>query len=233
MNDMADINIHVLIMAAGGSTRFKGIKQIASLSPSQRLNEVTNDSPKSNESLLTQAYFKHMRAGFNQVSVVLGANAELVQTYLPKNTNCILAKDWHLGLGHSIACAVKQIPEGLSHLCIALADQAALKPSHFTAMIAQAKAHPDCVIAARYGANKSNQPGNNLKDASPALGVPCIFPKKYFAQLLKLEGDKGARDLLRHLQSAHPSSIIGVDMPEASVDIDTQADLHRFLQGAK
>jgi molybdenum cofactor cytidylyltransferase len=56
------------------------------------------------------------------------------------------------------------------------------------------------------------------------IGVPAIFPRDKFKHLLMLEGDKGAREILRD-----PRAIVEtIEIEEAAVDIDTIDDLDRL-----
>jgi molybdenum cofactor cytidylyltransferase len=66
--------------------------------------------------------------------------------------------------------------------------------------------------------------------ASPAMaasayagvrGIPAVFPRMVFPQLLALRGDQGARALL--LRSTCP--LIELSFPGGEVDIDMPADL--------
>lgn len=53
-------------------------------------------------------------------------------------------------------------------------------------------------------------------------GVPAVFDRRHFAALAEAAGDQGARTLLRTLP------VTAVPMPEATLDIDTSADLERL-----
>ncbi|AXC09587.1 CTP:molybdopterin cytidylyltransferase [Acidisarcina polymorpha] len=53
------------------------------------------------------------------------------------------------------------------------------------------------------------------------VGVPAVFDREVFAELLQLSGDQGARRiLLRHLDQ-----VAAVDFPDGDFDIDTPEDL--------
>jgi CTP:molybdopterin cytidylyltransferase MocA len=54
------------------------------------------------------------------------------------------------------------------------------------------------------------------------LGVPAIFPRRFFPALQALEGDSGARQLLR---GNFP--VTAVNWPEGICDLDQPADLVR------
>ena len=56
-------------------------------------------------------------------------------------------------------------------------------------------------------------------------GNPCIFPKKYFQELLALEGDHGGSKVIR----AHPDALLTVDIGENELwDIDTEEALKQL-----
>lgn len=56
-------------------------------------------------------------------------------------------------------------------------------------------------------------------------GNPCIFPGKYFNELLTLEGDHGGSTVIR----AHPGSLLTVDICENELrDIDTEEALKQL-----
>ncbi|MEK7855640.1 MAG: NTP transferase domain-containing protein, partial [Acidobacteriota bacterium] len=51
-------------------------------------------------------------------------------------------------------------------------------------------------------------------------GVPALFSKQLFGELTALDGDKGARSLIRN----RPDLSL-IDLPEAEFDIDTPDDV--------
>ena len=51
------------------------------------------------------------------------------------------------------------------------------------------------------------------------VGIPAYFPKREFGELMKLEGDVGARELLRGAASVVDEGL--------ALDVDTEADLAR------
>jgi molybdenum cofactor cytidylyltransferase len=55
------------------------------------------------------------------------------------------------------------------------------------------------------------------------LGVPAVFRQEHYAALAASRGDAGARDLLRSCPAT------AVELPEASVDIDTPEQLRALL----
>jgi molybdenum cofactor cytidylyltransferase len=58
------------------------------------------------------------------------------------------------------------------------------------------------------------------------VGVPAIFPRICFSELMQLRGDEGARAILER----NAYRLVRVPMPNAAVDLDTPADLAALLE---
>lgn len=157
----------------------------------------------------------------NGLSIVLGANAQAIEKTLNQatikkrldiQTSYVFAENWQQGMGASIAAGVTSLNEKYTHVFIGLADQVAICAEQCNLMLTKSRTHPNNIVAAIYNGK---------------LGAPAIFPRKYFAQLAALSNDKGARDILRE----HAATVLGVDLPEAAKDIDTQSDLLSYVSG--
>ena len=59
------------------------------------------------------------------------------------------------------------------------------------------------------------------------LGVPALFDREAFEELLALEGDAGARVVIRQSDA---SRIATIAAPEAAFDVDTPADHDRLKE---
>ena len=57
-------------------------------------------------------------------------------------------------------------------------------------------------------------------------GVPVLFDKSLFPELLNLLDEEGAKKLLKQ----YPRHIELVDFPEGSIDLDTPSDYEQFLK---
>jgi molybdenum cofactor cytidylyltransferase len=86
-------------------------------------------------------------------------------------------------------------------------DQPLLSAEHLKGLIAKHLNSPEETIVA--------------SDYTQLAGIPAIFPVSQFPALLQLQGDRGARSLLR--DPAVPC--ITVPFPAGELDIDTPADL--------
>jgi molybdenum cofactor cytidylyltransferase len=190
------VKTELILLAAGQSKRFGGIKQLTDIHGQPMICHCLSQY-RQGEKWLT---------GITNGYVVLGANAELINEVLPNNVTRYVANSWQLGMGHSLAESMHLIASDTTHVLIALADQVALTQNLVIKMLQELNRYPQHIIAAKYAG---------------IVGAPTTFPKQYFFQLSQLKGDKGAKTLLQQ----YSQQVIGLTMPEAALDIDTPDDL--------
>jgi len=87
-----------------------------------------------------------------------------------------------------------------------LTDQPLLTSEHLLKLIQ----HPTSIVASFY----NNRPG-----------VPALFNKKWFPELMQLTGDQGARKLL----DLHKADVHTITFPEGALDMDTPEN-YEFLK---
>lgn len=190
------MNIQAVVMAAGAATRFKGVKQLADI----------NGIPMINIGI------QHLlAAGMNNITLVLGAHSEKIKQHVPEDIKIHCAEDWSLGLGHSIASAVKNLDDDTSHLLILLADQLAINAEQIRLIVKHAYLNPEHIICCGYNG---------------AIGVPAVFPSHYFMSLSSLRGDQGAKGILHQ----HHDKVKIIELDSAAIDIDTQEDLANWKE---
>lgn len=184
-----------LVLASGQGSRFDGIKQLAEIEGQSMIVRVA----------MQQADLAH------SVVIVLGAHADAIAKHLSgEEAHVVVNKNWEQGMSSSIACGVEYISHSMPEtefILITLADQPFISSGKFQALMDSAMMHPDSIVASAY---------------ANTIGVPAVFPKIYWDELQALDGDKGARFLIRN-----SPSLITVDIPEAARDIDTADDLDR------
>lgn len=188
--------LEVVLLAAGKSQRFGGVKQCA----------MYNGRPLLEHCI--EQFFENgnLIKGIAQITVVVGANEQQVRTLNLKKVRVYSAQHWQRGMGASLGEFVEQIEACTSHLLVGLADQIAITGDDIKHLIAESSSSPESIVVSQY---------QQLKSA------PAIFPRYFFKELSALQGDKGARMLF----SLYPDCITGVDLPHAAIDIDTQEDL--------
>lgn len=196
--------IHGILLAAGESKRFGGIKQLAVLKASH-LSHVIKDLSH-DKAMISHTSEQIAKADFAEKTVILGANAQQIALLLDDGVKYKKAAHWKLGMGASIAQAVQELSDSTSHVALLLADQICLSSEDYNVLINCAKQSPDKIIAAKYEGD---------------LGAPCIFPSSYFPLLADLNADIGARKILLD----HSEQVLEVDLPLAAIDIDRPEDL--------
>lgn len=158
--------LNAIVLAAGKSTRFNGIKQLANLHGNSLLNHTISrvDCPN-----------------ISNVYVTLGAHSNRVMSQLPSHVSPLFSQNWELGLGHSLADSVNQLSSISARILVCLADQVAVPTTHYRQLTQLSQQHPDAIIASSIGDRAC---------------VPAIFPRRFFDTLCKLQGDQGAKDIL-------------------------------------
>ena len=192
----------LLMLAAGQSKRFGGIKQLADIGGQPMICHCLSQYRRGEKWL----------NGISNGCVVLGSNAALITQVLPNNVNKYVVDLWLNGMGYVLAQSIHNVAVDTSHVLIGLADQVAISQSMIIHLLDESKNHQGQIIAAQYNGG---------------LGAPVIFPKDYFCELRQLTGDKGAKVLLKQ----YSQKLISLTMPEAALDVDTPEDLKLLLSG--
>lgn len=162
------MNIAILILAAGSSSRMKTSKQLL---------------PINNNTLLGVAIEHALSTKTKEVFCVLGANYEKInQAINAYDIKVIKNPNYKKGLSTSIIKGIEHIQSyKFDAVLITLADQPKVDSNYLNTLIGTWAKHPEKIIASSY---------------NTAYGVPAIFPKETFKSLLNLKGDKGAKQLL-------------------------------------
>jgi len=192
MNGFDSPALHAAILAAGAATRFGSPKQLVRLAGTPVLHQAI-----ANASLV---------AG-HSVTVVLGAHAREIGPALRQSAvSMVVNRDWEEGLASSIRAAVHSAPAGSEGLMLVLADQVAVTGDDLKRLNAAWRRHPVLIAAALHGG---------------APGLPAIFPRWTFPDLLDLRGDRDPRLVIRR----NVDQVVRVPMQNAGIDLDTPEDL--------
>lgn len=189
--------IGAILLAAGGSTRLGRSKQLLKFEGEPLVKRATRI-------LVESVYFP--------VVVVLGKGAEMVAAELeglPVYTQ--INESWSEGMSSSIKSGLERIltiEPDLDALLISLCDQPKIPVEIMNRFVERYSETASPIIAAGY---------------EGVCGVPALFAKEMFPQLSRLDGDKGARQLIRGCTATET-----IDLPEAAFDVDTAADAGRL-----
>jgi molybdenum cofactor cytidylyltransferase len=195
MDESAGTGLHVAVLAAGPSSRFGSPKQLVRL----------GGSPVVHAMAATAA-----SVGGGSVTVILGAHArEVAPALRTSSASVALNRDWQEGLASSIRAAVRTAPPASDGLLLLLGDQVAVTTDDLRRLWTAWRRHPVLIAAALF---------------EGATGLPAIFPRWAFTDLLELRGDRDATRVLR----ANADRVVRVPMSNAGVALDTPEDLLQF-----
>ena len=160
-------NLHVLVLAAGASTRLGQPKQLVSINGRPALHIAVSHA---------------VAVAGNAVTVVVGANASDL-TYLLSHSpaSSIANRQWEEGIASSIRCGLSVVPASADAVMIVLGDQVCVTADDLKRLTAAWNEQDNVIAAATYARH---------------VGVPAIFPRACFSELAELRGDEGARKII-------------------------------------
>jgi molybdenum cofactor cytidylyltransferase len=150
-------------------------------------------------SMLELAVAAALDGGLSPVLVVTGPEP---QPEMPPGVLHVVNPDPGRGMASSLAAGVAALPPSADGVAVLLADMPRVGGAQVAALAAAFRAGGICIPVA--GGRRGN---------------PVVLARSFFAGLLALTGDKGARGLI----AQHEDAVIEVPMPDDAVliDVDT------------
>ncbi|SER25875.1 nucleotidyltransferase family protein [Pedobacter rhizosphaerae] len=190
----------MIILAAGNSSRLGQPKQLLTYQ---------------GKTLLTIVSEEALKTSYRPIIVVLGAYAdEISKAHRDPRISYVVNDNWQAGMASSIFTGLTALLDNnkaLENVIIAVADQVFITARIFENLTENYQLTSKGIVASSYGETE---------------GTPVLFNKKYFAQLLQLEGNKGAKKIL----AENPSDMSTVSFEKGHIDIDTATDYHNLNQ---
>jgi molybdenum cofactor cytidylyltransferase len=190
----------VIILAAGSSSRLGQPKQLL---------------PYKEHNLLQQAILVAEQSDSKHQVLVLGANEHLIRENTnPISTVTIVNHAWEKGMAGSLKVGLKyllDVEPDLDQILVMLCDQPFVDRDLLNTMMEKQSASDKGIVACQY---------------KGTLGVPVLFTKTYFAYILDLGGNGGAKNLIQE----NLEDVIALDFPDGGIDIDTMEDYRRLSE---
>lgn len=162
--------IALVVLAAGASRRMGKPKQLLSWGTDILINHVIQEA---------------LQVPCDGHYVILGAHAKLIAPQLPHGIDVFIHENWEIGLGSSIAFAIKNLPSTYDAVQFMLVDQPQVD-APFLIQMQQNYVHQNhALIASIY---------------QDSIGIPALFDKRYFTELMQLT-NSGAKSVLTKLES--------------------------------
>lgn len=184
----------IIILAAGESTRLGYPKQIAKYKE-KTLLQLAIDAANGCEA--------------DKRVLVLGANRdEIKKTFSGASIPNIPNPHFQKGMSTSIKIGLEYMLkfDQPDQVIIMLCDQPFVDAKILNKLIATQEKEGKGIVACAY---------------SKTVGVPILFGKAYFKELMELSGDDGAKQIAL----AHEDDLVTVSFPKGKIDIDTEEDL--------
>ncbi|MFW1678132.1 nucleotidyltransferase family protein [Pontibacter sp. JAM-7] len=187
-----------LILAAGKSARFDGCKLLADVKGLPLLQRTIMTA----EAVCPGEVFVVTGAWHQQINHAQHAG-QITEVPLLFNPQ------WSKGMGCSLALGVAELADDYEAILVMLADQVQLGSNDLLQLTDLFNGGN--IVCSEY----ANQPG-----------VPAIFPRPLFQQLMQLTGDQGAKNILTN----SPLAVVRCPLPAAELDIDSREQLAQWLR---
>lgn len=187
-----------VVLAAGGSSRLGRPKQILPLGGLPLLAHVLRNAAA---------------AGLDEVVLVLGHEAAAIAGAVGEwGQRVVVNPDYAAGQSSSLKAGLAAIDPSAEAVLFLLGDQPEVGPAIIDAVLEAYRQEPRPIVAPTYGGR---------------IGNPVLFRRDLFPDLARLEGDEGARGLLR----ARPNDVLRVPVSAGAPppDVDTEADYRALL----
>ena len=186
-----------VLLAAGGSRRLGYPKQLIRY----RVRPMILNAVDAAESVTP-----------GRVLVVLGAHSLRLRALLARNygnLSIVNNTSWQNGIASSLVAGINAGPAEAGGVLVRLTGQRGVGSNSLQRLIDAWERQPGRGVAAGYGGG---------------LGVPAILPRRVWHRLRELDGDVGAKAVLRNADS----NTTVLNMPEAAFDVDTSEDRRRL-----
>lgn len=204
--------VGIVVLAAGASERMGEPKQLLRYG---------------GETLLRRAVRAALDSRCRPAVVVLGARSELLideaagaRVEEGDGARVVVNQGWAEGMASSIRCGLNAIEEEtqgrMDASVFMLCDQPFVTGEVVNRLLEAYETKRPPLVASEYPSGVER-----------TLGVPALFSRTLFQELLELRGDEGARRVIRR----HASEAVTVAVPEAVFDVDTRED-YMLLQSS-
>ena len=186
----------VILLAAGSSSRLGRPKQLINYQ---------------GKTLLQHSIEAARHSAADDLIVVLGSNADLIQTHIEsKEVSVLVHAHWKDGMSSSMQCGLRHLIETrqVDQVVLMLCDQPFVHQGLLDQLMHDKQTSGKGIIACSYAGT---------------VGVPALFDQKYFSELLALKGTEGAKKVILN----HQEDTFLVDFPLGAVDLDTEEDVQK------
>ncbi|MDH5380225.1 MAG: nucleotidyltransferase family protein [Cyclobacteriaceae bacterium] len=193
----------IILLAAGGSRRMGSPKQLLKIGDEFLINHIIKILLSVPDSDLV---------------VVLGGNHKSIEPILQNKNHfrIVINEEWESGMASSIQKGVRILENESDSILMCTVDQPEISLEHLLRM---RKIFTD---------SKSGQMGIVASSYLDTLGIPVLFDKRFFKELLKLQGDVGAKAIFQK----NKESVTAIPFPKGEVDLDTEEEYRLWIKNS-
>lgn len=190
--------VAAIVLAAGASTRMGRPKQLL---------------PYRGRSLLRHMAIEAIASQCYPIIVVLGAYAEQIKPEVNDlDLQVVENQQWAEGIGTSIRAGIAKLTatsQTIQATIVILCDQPLVSSQQLDRLVEAYYSTHSAIVASEY---------------AETLGVPALFSRELFAELMMLDAVTGAKRVIgQHIQEVYP-----VSFPAGAIDLDTPTDYEQF-----
>jgi molybdenum cofactor cytidylyltransferase len=191
--------IGAVILAAGESSRLGRSKQLIQFRGRSLVQRVVDAAGS---------------GGCQPILVVTGSATSNAARDLEQTTAVLVQnRNWKRGIGSSIQTGVRWLTEHspeIEAVVLLVCDQPFANSLMIKRLISRRQQSHKPIVASRY---------------ADTLGVPALFDRGFFAELLGLGADCGAKSIILR----NREKVAEISFPQGNIDIDTADDLEHAL----
>ncbi|MGR3809288.1 nucleotidyltransferase family protein [Jiulongibacter sp. NS-SX5] len=193
------MNVGIIILAAGEAKRMGVPKQLLDVNGKSMLQNVIDSA---------------LESSCYPVTIVLGAHkAQVVPALKDQPVNLVDNAQWQTGMASSIKMGMVgsyMLKKDLDAVIISTSDMPEISSSILKELIRAAEDKDHAIISSSYGKVK---------------GVPALFKRSVFEELISLKGDEGARQIFQK----YKDDMATISFDGGSTDLDTKEQYIAYL----
>lgn len=194
------MNVSIIILAAGASSRMGAPKQLLLID---------------GKTLIKRTFDTAMDTPCHPIVLVLGANRDLIRKETEKMPITVIDNpNWENGISSSIKIGLAgayMTEKAIEAVIFLTVDMPYVSAELITRMIEKAESDEKVeIVACKY---------------EKQIGIPVLFKRSMFIDLLELSGDEGAKKVVVKNQN----KVAFIDFPEGKLDLDTVEEYRNFV----
>ncbi len=187
----------IIILAAGNSSRMGEPKQLMMYN---------------NKTFLQHIIGEAINALLDPVICVTGYQSDLISESISDlEATVVYNERWSEGMGSGISAGIKQVLlSDVDSVILTVSDQPHVSSDLFRMMLEMKAQSGKRIVACSYAGT---------------LGTPVLFSKEYFNQLKSLNGNQGAKNIVK----LNLPDVCSVEFEKGNIDIDTKEDYKNLI----